>query len=156
MKQSTTDNPQLRHLQTLAKLMDSRFRIPGTDFRFGLDAIIGLIPGVGDLTTFGISGFMVFIMAKNGASGFVLARMILNVLIDTIVGSIPLLGDLFDFAYKSNTKNVRLMQEHYLQGRHQGGAWKVVVPVMLLFGLISAGVIWLVYKLLALVYHLFQ
>jgi len=156
MKQTTTENPQLRHLQTLAKLMDNQFRIPGTDFRFGIDAIIGLIPGVGDLTTFGISGFMLFIMAKNGASGFVLARMILNVLIDTIVGSIPLFGDLFDFAYKSNTKNVRLMQEHYLQGRHRGGAWKVVVPVMLLFLVICAGVLWLVYKLLALVYHLFQ
>src|SRR4051812_47282655 len=110
MRKTTAENPQLRNLQTLAKLMDSQFRIPGTDFRFGMDAIIGLIPGVGDLTTFGISGFMLFIMAKNGASGCVLARMMLNVVIDTIVGAIPLFGDLFDFAYKSNTKNVRLMQ----------------------------------------------
>src|SRR3954463_10037716 len=102
MQKPFSDNPRLRNMEALARLMDSQFRIPGTDFRFGMDAIIGLIPGVGDLTTFGISGFMLFIMAKNGASGFVLARMILNVLIDTIVGSIPLFGDLFDFAYKSN------------------------------------------------------
>src|SRR4051794_38328516 len=149
-------NPQLRHLETLAKLMDNQFRIPGTNFRFGLDAIIGLIPGAGDLTTFGISGFMLFIMAQNGASGAVLAKMILNVLIDTIVGSIPLLGDAFDFGFKSNTKNIKLMKEHYLEGRHKGGAWKVVLPVMLIFIVLFAGVIWLVYKLVLLIIHLFQ
>jgi hypothetical protein len=150
------DNAQLRLLETLAKLMDNQFRIPGTNFRFGLDAIIGLIPGAGDLTTFGISGFMVFIMAQNGASGAVLAKMILNVLIDTIIGSIPLLGDAFDFGFKSNTKNIKLMKEHYLEGRHKGGAWKVVLPVMLLFIVLFAGVMWLVYKLVVMVYHLFQ
>ena len=150
------NNAQLRHLETLAKLMDNQFRIPGTNFRFGLDAIIGLIPGAGDLTTFGISGFMVFIMAQNGASGAVLAKMILNVLIDTLVGSIPILGDAFDFGFKSNTKNIKLMKEHYLEGRHKGGAWKVVLPVMLIFMVLFAGVMWLVYKLVVLVYHLFQ
>src|SRR3954447_21944976 len=146
MTQKAFENPRLRHLQTLARLMDNQFTIPGTNFRFGLDAIIGLIPGVGDLTTFGISGFMIFVMAQNGASGLVLARMILNVLIDTVIGSIPFFGDIFDFGFKSNTKNIRLMQEHYLEGRHKGGAWKVVVPVMILFILICAGVFWLVYK----------
>lgn len=150
------NNAQLRHLERLAKLMDNQFRIPGTNFRFGLDAIIGLIPGAGDLTTFGISGFMLFIMAQNGASGAVLAKMILNVLIDTIVGSIPLLGDAFDFGFKSNTKNIKLMKEHYLEGRHKGGAWKVVLPVMIIFIVLFAGVVWLVYKLVMMVFHLFS
>lgn len=151
----TTDNPQLRHLESLARLMDSQFKIPGTNLRFGLDGLIGLIPGAGDLTTFGISGFMVFIMARNGASGAVLAKMIMNVLIDTIIGSIPLLGDLFDFGFKANTRNVRLMQEHYLEGRHKGGAWKVVLPVMVVFVLLFAIVAWLVYKLVLWIIDLF-
>src|SRR3954451_19934722 len=155
-QKSFANNRQLRHLETLAKLMDNQFRIPGTNFRFGLDAIIGLIPGAGDLTTFGISGVMVFIMAQNGASGAVLSKMILNVLIDTIIGSIPLIGDIFDVGFKSNTKNIRLMKEHYLEGRHKGGAWKVVVPVMIIFIILFAAVIWLIYKMILLIYHLFN
>jgi hypothetical protein len=156
MQKPFSANPRLRNMEALARLMDSQFRIPGTEMRFGVDAIIGLIPGVGDLTTFGISGFMIMIMAQNGASGFVLARMILNVLVDTLVGSIPLVGDLFDFGFKSNTKNIRLMKEHYLEGRHRGGAWKVVLPVMILFFAMFAAVIWVIYKLLAMTVHLFS
>ncbi len=150
-----SNNPQLRHLEALAKLMDNQFKIPGTNIRFGLDAIIGLIPGAGDLSTFGISGFMLFIMVKNGASGFVLARMILNVLIDTLIGAIPFIGDLFDIGFKSNTRNIRLMQEHYLEGRHKGSAVKVILPVMILFIVLFAAVVWLVYKLVVLIFHLF-
>ncbi len=104
---------RLKSMERLANLMDTQFRIPGTDIRFGLDAIIGLIPGAGDLSTFAVSGFMILVMARNGASSYVLARMVLNVLIDTIIGSIPLIGDLFDVAFKANTRNIRLMQEHY-------------------------------------------
>lgn len=146
---------QIRQLQALAKLMDNQFRIPGTEIRFGLDALIGLVPGAGDLATFGISGYMLFIMAQNGASGFVLARMILNVLVDTIIGAIPLIGDVFDIGFKSNTRNFRLLEQHYLEGRHQGSAWKVVLPVMLLFILLFAGVVWLVYQLVVFIIHLF-
>src|SRR5688500_20274734 len=64
----------IKRLDRLAKLMDAQFRIPGTDIRFGLDGLIGLIPGGGDLSTFAVSGYMLWIMANNGASGFVLAR----------------------------------------------------------------------------------
>ncbi|MCW3082619.1 DUF4112 domain-containing protein [Segetibacter sp.] len=149
------NNPQLRQLDFLARLMDNQFKVPGTNFRFGLDAIIGLIPGAGDLSTFGISTFMLFVMVKNGASGFVLARMILNVLIDTIIGAIPLVGDLFDIGFKSNTRNMRLMREHYVEGRHKGGAWKVILPVLILFGALFAGVIWLIYTFVRYLYHQF-
>ena len=155
MNEQLQSNPQLRHLETLARLMDSQFKIPGTNFRFGLDALIGLVPGAGDISTFGISTFMLFIMAKNGASGFVMARMILNVLIDTLVGSIPLIGDLFDFGFKSNTKNIKLMREHYVEGRHRGSAWKVILPVMIIFLAMFAVIIWLIYKLVSYIFHLF-
>ena len=139
----------LKHIDYLARLMDAQFRVPGTNFRFGLDAIIGLIPGGGDLSTFAVSGYMLWVMAKNGASGYVLARMVLNVLLDTIIGSIPIIGDVFDMFYKSNMRNLSLMQEHYREGRHRGSAWKVIIPVLIVLFLIIAGVIWLTYRLLA-------
>lgn len=143
----------LKHIDYLARLMDAQFRLPGTNFRFGLDAIIGLIPGGGDLSTFAVSGYMLWIMAQNGASGFVLARMVLNVLLDTIVGSIPILGDLFDMVYKSNMRNLRLMQEHYREGRHSGSAWKVIIPVLIVLFLIIVGILYLTWRALAALFN---
>ena len=149
MIQPSSDKRGLREIQFLAKLMDSRFRVPGTDIRFGLDAIIGLIPVAGDLSTLVISGYMLLILARNGASGFLLARMVLNVLIDAVVGVIPFLGDLFDVAFKANMRNLRLMEEHYAEGRHRGSAWKLIIPVLIILFLIVAGIMWLGYKLLS-------
>jgi hypothetical protein len=140
--------PELRGLESMTNWMDSRFRIPGTDFRFGLDSVIGLIPGIGDLSMFGVSAYIVLLMAKNGASGFVLARMILNILIDAALGAIPFVGDLFDFVHKANRKNMQLMRQYYVEGRHRGSAWKVIVPVLIVLGLILAGIIWLLYRLI--------
>lgn len=139
----------LKNIDYLARLMDAQFRVPGTNFRFGLDALIGLIPGGGDLSTFAVSGYMLWVMAQNGASGYVLARMVFNVLLDTVIGSIPVLGDLFDMVYKSNMRNLRLMQEHYREGRHRGSAWKVIVPVLIFLFLVIVGVIYLTWRLLA-------
>ena len=136
-------------IEKLAKLMDAQFKIPGTNIRFGLDSLIGLIPGVGDLSTFAVSGYMLWIMANNGASGFLLARMVLNILMDAIVGIVPLLGDIFDIAFKANIRNMRLMQEHYQEGRHRGSAWKIIGPVLIILFLFIIGLIWLTYKLLS-------
>jgi hypothetical protein len=147
--QPATTRQVLKPLDNLARLMDSQFRVPGTNIRFGLDALIGLVPGVGDLSTFAVSGYMLWIMAHNGASGYLLARMVLNVVIDAIVGSIPLLGDLFDIGFKANMRNMRLMHEHYVEGRHKGSAWKIALPVLIVLLLIILGIIWLVYKLLS-------
>jgi hypothetical protein len=92
---------------------------------------------------------MLLILARNGASGFLLARMVLNVLIDAVVGVIPFLGDLFDVAFKANMRNLRLMEEHYAEGRHRGSAWKLIIPVLIILFLIVAGIMWLGYKLLS-------
>ncbi|HEU4471543.1 MAG TPA: DUF4112 domain-containing protein [Flavisolibacter sp.] len=143
---------ELRHMDYLARLMDSQFRIPGTEIRFGLDALIGLIPGAGDLSTFAVSGYMLIIMARNGASGYVLARMVMNVMVDAIVGSIPFIGDLFDIAFKANTRNMRLMQQYYKEGRHRGSAWKVIFPVLLVLLLFILALIYGVYRLLAWIF----
>ena len=144
MKNATND---IKNLRVIAKLMDSQFRIPGTGVKFGLDALIGLIPGAGDFATFLISGYMVTVMANNGASGFVLARMVLNIVIDSLIGSIPILGDIFDVAFKANQRNMALMQQHYVENRHKGGAWKVIVPVLLMLLILIGGLAWLAYKL---------
>ena len=151
-KKNTT--PALENLNSLAKLMDSQFRIPGTTIKFGLDALIGLVPGAGDFAAFLISGYMITVMAKNGASGFLLARMVLNVVIDSLFGAIPVLGDIFDVAFKSNQRNVKLMQQHYVEGRHKGGAWKVIVPVLLILLVFIVGLVWVAYKLFVWLYHL--
>jgi hypothetical protein len=142
-------HPALKNIDRLAKLMDAQFRLPGTNYRFGLDGLLGLIPGAGDLSTLAVSGYMISIMAKNGASSYVIARMVVNVVIDAILGSIPFIGDLFDFVFKANLKNMKLMREHYQEGRHRGGAWKVIVPVLILLVLIVGAIIYLGYRLLA-------
>lgn len=146
---------ELKGINGLARLMDSRFRIPGTDIKFGLDALIGLIPGAGDFTTFLISAYMVTILARNGASGFVLARMMLNVIIDSLIGAIPVIGDVFDVAFKANQRNMELMRQHYVEGRHKGGAWKVIIPVLLVMLILISGLVWLAYKLFKATIDLF-
>ena len=149
-----TPGPGLKNLDALAKLMDAQFKIPGTNIKFGLDALIGIIPGVGDFAGFIISGYMMIIMANNGASGFLLARMAINVFIDSLVGSVPLLGDIFDVAFKANQRNMKLMHEHYVEGRHRGSAWKIILPLLLILLLLVAGLVWIGYKILSWLFEL--
>ncbi len=156
MKSITTKTPAsqqgLEQLRRLAKLMDAQFRIPGTDIRFGLDGIIGLIPGAGDLTTFAVSGYILWMMATKGASGFVLARMVLNIVIDLIIGAIPFIGDIFDVAFKANMRNMKLMEQHYVEGRHNGSAWKVIIPVLIILLALLVLIIWATYKLVVWIF----
>jgi NADH:ubiquinone oxidoreductase subunit 5 (subunit L)/multisubunit Na+/H+ antiporter MnhA subunit len=140
MRQSR--RPSIKHLAFIAKLMDSQFRIPGTHIRFGLDPLIGLIPGFGDFAGFVVSACLLGMLAQNGASGFVLARMALNIVLDSVIGTIPILGDLFDLMFKANQRNLKLLEEHYVEGKHQGGAWKVIVPLLLILLLVVAGLVW--------------
>jgi hypothetical protein len=149
--QQTASKPQpaLRNIEMLAKLMDNQFQIPGTGIRFGLDPIIGLIPGGGDFAGFLVAAYMLTTLAKNGASGFVLARMVFNIILDAVLGTIPILGDVFDFAFKANQRNLQLMREHYQEGRHRGGAWKLVVPLLLVLLIFFVGLVWLSYKFIS-------
>lgn len=128
--------------------MDAQFRIPGTSIRFGVDSLIGLVPGVGDLVSFLISGYMLSVASKKGASGFVQARMVANIVIDAVVGAVPILGDIFDVVFKANQRNMRLLEQHYGEGKHQGSAKKVIVPVTILLLGVFSGLIWLCYKLI--------
>lgn len=96
--------------RALARLLDSAFTVPGTSFTIGLDPLIGLIPAGGDLIGALLSGYIVLTGLRLGAPGSVVARMLANIAIDTAVGSIPILGDLFDAGWRSNDRNVRLLE----------------------------------------------
>jgi hypothetical protein len=140
-------SPELLWVERMSKLLDSKFRIPGTSIRFGLDPIFGLFPVAGDLGTMLISLSLIYTMYQNGASGKLVAKMILNVLVDALFGSIPILGSFFDVYYKANNRNVRLLKQYYEDGKHRGSATGVVVSVLLVTVLVLAGLIygtWLV------------
>ena len=99
-------------IDRLAKLLDTQFRLPGTQFRFGLDGIIGLIPGIGDAVSGGLGLYIIHRARQEGASVGMMVKMVWHLLIDTILGAIPLVGDLFDFGYKANAKNARMLRDH--------------------------------------------
>jgi len=105
------DDP-LARARTLTRLLDSAARVPGTSFRFGLDPLLGLIPGLGDLTGAALSGYVVILASRLGAPRTVIVRMLANVAFDTVVGSVPFVGDLFDAGWKSNTRNLALLERH--------------------------------------------
>ena len=103
---------RLAQVRWLARLMDDNFAVPGTNFRFGWDSVIGLFPGFGDVVSSAISLLIVHHAWQTGASKLTLARMLGNVGIDFVVGAVPFIGDLFDFAFKSNRRNARLLEQH--------------------------------------------
>jgi hypothetical protein len=124
-------------LRRLVALFDSAFRIPGTRVRFGIDPIIGLIPGIGDLTSPVLAVLIIWQGTRVRVPKVVLLRMVLNALIDAGVGAIPLLGDLFDFAWKSNDWNLALLERHARPGtRASAGDWLFVsLCALVLFAL---------------------
>lgn len=99
--------------ERLVTLLDDRFRIPGTDVRFGLDPIIGILfPGVGDAVTGTGAIGLLALAVRRGVPRVVLWRMVLNILIDTLFGSLPVVGDIFDVAFKANRRNLELIRAH--------------------------------------------
>ncbi|MBA3845249.1 MAG: DUF4112 domain-containing protein [Planctomycetes bacterium] len=101
---------EIDRLDRLAELLDGRWRIPGIGVRFGLDSVIGLIPGIGDTLTMAVSGWLVWRAHLLGVRSSVIARMVANVAIDWLAGSVPLVGDLFDVAWKANRRNLVLLR----------------------------------------------
>ena len=102
----------LTDLDLLADLLDARWKVPGTSIRFGVDAIVGLFPVLGDAATGIASLYIVMRAREHGAGNGVIARMLGNVALDTIVGSIPILGSIFDVYFKANKRNIRLLKRH--------------------------------------------
>lgn len=121
----------LDKIRRLTTLMDTRFHIPGTKIQFGLDPILGLIPGVGDMVTLIVSGLLVVLMGRHGVKGQVLLIMLWNVALDFLVGAIPIVGWIADVRIKANSRNLRLLGKHYVDGTHQRGFWNVLFLVLL-------------------------
>ena len=103
---------RIARLDALATMLDTAFVVPGTQIRFGLDALIGLIPGIGDAITTLMSLYIVREARELGAPRLLIARMLGNVAIDGIVGAVPLLGDAFDVAWRANRRNLKLLRDH--------------------------------------------
>jgi hypothetical protein len=139
------------HLDYIAALLDDMFRIPGTHIRFGLDAIIGWIPGIGDAVS-GIASFLIVFAAwRRGVQSITLVRMVANVLLETTMGAIPVAGDVFHVFWKANRRNYRLLiREQEQPGSNTRRDWifliiilvtaiaAVVIPIALLIWLLHS------------------
>lgn len=101
---------ELRRLDALGYVLDNSIRVPGTRARFGLDPLLGLVPGIGDAAGAAMSAYIVVQAARLGAPASSLARMLLNVGVEALAGTVPVAGDLFDAAYKANARNVRILR----------------------------------------------
>ncbi|QDT11260.1 DUF4112 domain-containing protein [Stieleria marina] len=152
--QQREESREMRWVDGVTRLLDTKFRIPGTQTRFGIDFLLGIIPGVGDVTSLGVSGVLVATMAKNGASPRLVARMLINVVLDAVVGTVPILGNLFDLFYKANSRNLILMREYYEQDKHQGSVWPIVLCVVATILLIVSFVVWLLVVLFRYLWQL--
>jgi hypothetical protein len=148
--------PRIVFVRFLAELLDQRFTIPGTSIRIGLDPIIGLIPGVGD-TLANLAGSAILLVGTQlGLPKIVLLRMALNIALNTLIGAIPFVGDLFSIWFRSNVKNARLLELYATrQGQKAAPAdWLFVIAViagllLLLIGVI-VGLSWLFRQILSL------
>ena len=148
------DPPRLRRIRFLSQLLDQSIVLPG-GYRIGLDPIVGLLPWIGDLIGTVCSAYLVYEAARLGIPQRVILRMMGNVLVDALAGEIPLLGDLFDAVWKSNIRNLRLVEMHYhptLPGR---SALQVIASFGLLFALLLIGVISVAVLVLRFILSLF-
>ncbi|ELZ81802.1 hypothetical protein C453_17339 [Haloferax elongans ATCC BAA-1513] len=140
----------MERLRTVSYYLDEAFEIPGTNYRVGLDPFLGLVPGVGDATGSALSAYILVEAALLGVPRETLARMFGNVLLDATVGSLPLVGDVFDAAWKANSRNVRLLESRYdtpeareADRRFLLGAVLVVTLLLVALGVATTlGVLW--------------
>lgn len=147
---------RLDALRKIALLLDSAFLVPGTTYRVGLDPILGLIPGIGDLVSPLFTIGILWQARDLGIPKVVQLRMIFNVAIDTLVGLVPLVGDLFDFAWKSNNMNLALLERYaYEEKRPSASDWLFVTAMMVLVVIVAVTPFLIVGWLFSLLRQLF-
>ncbi|SUJ15317.1 Uncharacterised protein [Sphingobacterium spiritivorum] len=139
-------------VERVSWILDNKFKIGGV--RFGLDPLLNLIPFAGNLVTFSTSLMLVMVMWRNGVSSKAVVKMLINILIDAILGAIPFLGNIFDFFKKSNQRNVEILREHYYEGKHQGSGVWLVAAVLGILLLICGIMIFILWKLTEWIYQL--
>lgn len=143
----------LERLRRLTLLMDQAFGVPGTKWRFGLDALFGLVPGLGDIAGGLIAVYALHVARRLGAPGVIQLHMLTNIAIDASVGTIPLAGDLFDFVFKAQTRNLALLDDwlqkpHQVTKRSQRGLLLVPLAIVVVFATLTILGIWLLFILL--------
>ncbi len=146
---ATTPLPEFAFIDAISTLLDNQFRIPFTQVRFGVDFLIGLIPSVGDLLSFSISLVLVFSMMRRGIGVGMLFKMLGNITLDATVGSIPILGDLFDLHYKANRRNVALLKQYYVENPNPPAAKRSFIIVGILFLAVFILILWGMFMLVA-------
>jgi Domain of unknown function (DUF4112) len=124
-------NDPLARARALSRMLDSAVRVPGTGIRFGLDPILGIIPGLGDVAGAALSGYIVLLAQRLGAPRAVVLRMLANVAADTVGGTVPVVGDLFDVAFKSSSRNLALLERTLEKPTQEKRASKLVVGATL-------------------------
>lgn len=134
---------ELAIVRGLAKVLDEAFTIPGTRTKVGLDAILGLIPGIGDLGSAAIGGYIVLAASRLGVPAVVLWRMVLNLAIDTVFGLVPFVGDAFDVAFRANSKNAALLARALADpvGTRRASWWGLVGVGAAFLAITAAGVL---------------
>lgn len=149
---------EMPRLYRLIYLMDEQFRLPGTKFRFGVDPLINLFPVVGDIAGFLVAAGLILSMAKKGASSKLVVLMCINIFVDATIGAIPVIGQIFDFYFKANSRNFNLMKEHYYEGKHQGSgkatAVSVIIVALIVLFILFFLLIFVLVKLTAWFIHL--
>ena len=143
-------------LDRLAWILDSSIPIPGTPWKIGLDGLIGLIPGIGDISAGVISSYILFQALRLGVPPLVVARMALNILLESVLGVIPVVGDIFDFAFKANQRNVALMREYVISPNKvkRRSLFLVLLIVLGLIGVLVA-MVWMIVYMLSLLISAF-
>ena len=153
---SSSDAAPRLFARFLAELLDQRFTIPGTSIRIGLDPLIGLIPGIGDTLANLAGSAILFIGAKFNLPKVVLLRMALNIALNTLIGAIPFVGDLFSIWFRSNVRNVQLLERYASQHRQSAAAsdwlfvFAVIGTLVLLLIAVLIGLGWLIQRLISL------
>jgi hypothetical protein len=143
----------LDRLRVVTRLMDQAFGVPGTKWRFGLDALFGLVPGLGDIAGAVIAVYALRVARQLGVPGVIQLHMLSNIALDASVGTIPVLGDLFDFVFKAQTRNLALLDEwlqtpHEATKRSKRGMIMVPVAIVLVFATLTILGIWLLFILI--------
>ncbi len=143
---------RVKRLQRLAQLWDAAFRIPGTSIQLGLDPLVGLVPGVGDAVGALVASYVVLEAARLDVPGGTLLRMLANVAIDSVLGTVLIIGDIFDVAWKANLKNVALIEHHLGDPRGAKRASRVwlivVIAVLVLLAALGIAAGWLIARAL--------
>ena len=143
----------LVRLRALTRLMDQAFGVPGTKWRFGLDALFGLVPGLGDVVGGVIAVYALHVARQLRVPGVIQLHMLTNIAIDASVGTIPIVGDLFDFVFKAQTRNLALLDDwlktpHEVTKRSQRGLLLVPIAIIVVFATLTILGVWLLFILL--------